>query len=79
MTRMSLPVRKDSTPRKDDLKFRERDGENSDDASHFLNSNLKRKAEGKCGSPTSSKESHSDRDSDYEDSNSEHQGRSSRT
>lgn len=62
--------------RKSDLKWSEKESDNIDDVCNFLSSNLKRKADGKCGSPTSSKDSHSDRDSDYDDSNSELQDES---
>lgn len=72
MTKMSCPIKKDSSPRKNDLKCSERDHSEADD--HFLGAILQRK-DGKCNSPTSSKESHSDRESDLEDSNSEFQGR----
>lgn len=75
MTRMSSTVTSDSASPKNDLMPSERHSENAvDDVCHFIGSTMKRKAEGKCGSPTSSKDSHSDRDSDYEDSNSEHHG-----
>lgn len=74
MTKMDSPVRQDSTPREDDLISKERESKNADDACLLISSSLKRKADGKCGSPTSSKDSHSDRDSDYEDSNSENPG-----
>ncbi|KAL9986407.1 hypothetical protein ACROYT_G000550 [Oculina patagonica] len=67
---MSCPIKKDSSPRKNDLKCNERDQSEADD--HFLGAILQRK-DGKCNSPTSSKESHSDRESDLEDSNSEFQ------
>lgn len=73
MTKMSSPIKNDSTPRKNEMKSNDRDSENDND-DHFLSAVLKRK-DGKCNSPTSSKESHSDRDSDLEDSNSEFQGR----
>lgn len=73
MTKMSCPIKNDSTPRKNEMKSNDRDSENDND-DHFLSAVLKRK-DGKCNSPTSSKESHSDRDSDLEDSNSEFQGR----
>lgn len=72
MTKMSCPIKKDSLPRKSDLKCSERDHDDNDD--HFLSAILQRK-DGKCNSPTSSKESHSDRESDLEDSNSEFHGR----
>lgn len=71
MTKMSCPVKKDSAPGKTDMACNERDSEVDD---HLVNAVLQRK-DGKCNSPTSSKESHSDRDSDLEDSNSEFQGR----
>ena len=81
MTKMSSPIRKANSTmtRKSDLKWSEKESDNIDDVCNFLSSNLKRKADGKCGSPTSSKDSHSDRDSDYDDSNSELQGNPSRT
>lgn len=69
MTKMSCHIKSDSTPQKNDIHNTNRDGEN-DNKDHFLSEILKRK-DGKCNSPTSSKESHSDRDSDLEESNSE--------
>lgn len=70
---MSCHIKSDSTPQKNDIHNTNRDGEN-DNKDHFLSEILKRK-DGKCNSPTSSKESHSDRDSDLEESNSEFHGR----
>lgn len=64
-------MKKDSTPGNNDMKCSERDSEADD---HLLSAILLRK-DGKCNSPTSSKESHSDRESDLEDLNSEFQGR----
>lgn len=69
MTKMSCHIKSDSMPQKNDIHNINRDGEN-DNKDHFLSEIFKRK-DGKCNSPTSSKESHSDRDSDLEDSNSE--------
>lgn len=73
MTKMSCPTKKDSAPGKTDMACHET-GSEADD--HLLGAVLQRK-DGKCNSPTSSKESHSDRESDLEDSNSELQGRQS--
>jgi len=64
-------MKKDSALGKTDMTCHERDSEVDD---HLLSAVLQRK-DGKCNSPTSSKESHSDRESDLEDSNSEFQGR----
>ena len=64
-------MKKDSAPGKTDMACSERDSEVDD---HLLSAVLQRK-DGKCNSPVSSKESHSDRESDLGDSNSEFQGR----
>ena len=64
-------MKKDSAPVKTDMACSERDSEVDD---HLLSTVLQRK-DGKCNSPASSKESHSDRESDLEDSNCEFQGR----
>lgn len=64
-------MKKDSAPGKTEMACNERDSEVDD---HLLSAVLQRK-DGKCNSPASSKESHSDRESDLDDSNSEFQGR----
>lgn len=69
MTKMSCPMKKDSAPGKTEMACNERDSEVDD---HLLSAVLQRK-DGKCNSPASSKESHSDRESDLDDSNSEFQ------
>ena len=66
-------MKKDSAPGKTNMACNERDSEVDD---HLLNAVLQRK-DGNCNSPTSSKESHSDRESDLDDSNSEFQGKPS--
>ena len=73
MTRMtSSDNSKRTTDLVDDLKGLEDTG---DSCRHFSSSRKRKRDEANCGSPTSSKDSHSDRDSDYDDSNGEHAGK----
>lgn len=63
----------DKSTRKADLVDEFKDLEDTGDSCrHFSSSRKRKRDEAKCGSPTSSKDSHSDRDSDYDDSNGEH-------
>ena len=66
----------DKSTRKADLVDEFKDLEDTGDSCrHFSSSRKRKRDEANCGSPTSSKDSHSDRDSDYDDSNGEHAGK----